>query len=192
MKNIILAFVNETVSQKIKTILASSGLSPVATAESISQVISISRTIKGPKVVICQTKLSDGHYNMLAEMLMPEDQIIVLVKGNPDSSAEQINITTLTLPLKKQDLIDTVRMLLPEEQRKVLHTQEDSKPSSGKKTGEIRQRTPEEKKLIEDAKNLLMTRNNLTEAQAHRFLQKKSMDNGTRLTETATALLERW
>lgn len=34
-----------------------------------------------------------------------------------------------------------------------------------------------------------MERNNLTEEEAHRYMQKRSMDNGTGLTETAQMIL---
>jgi response regulator NasT len=37
-----------------------------------------------------------------------------------------------------------------------------------------------------------MERNGLTEEQAHRFLQKRSMDNGRKLIDTAIAILEGW
>ena len=44
--------------------------------------------------------------------------------------------------------------------------------------------------IIKRAKQLLMERNYFTEAQAHRFLQKKSMDTGKRLIEIAAIVLE--
>ena len=44
--------------------------------------------------------------------------------------------------------------------------------------------------LISEAKALLMERNNLTEEEAHRYMQKRSMDNGTGLTETAQMILK--
>ena len=36
---------------------------------------------------------------------------------------------------------------------------------------------------------ILGQRNNLTEEEAHRYMQKRSMDNGTGLTETAQMIL---
>ena len=35
-----------------------------------------------------------------------------------------------------------------------------------------------------------MDRNGMTEEQAHRFLQKSSMDNGTKLLQTAQTVLD--
>ena len=43
--------------------------------------------------------------------------------------------------------------------------------------------------MIAEAKALLMERNNMTEEEAHRYIQKRSMDNGTGLTETAQMIL---
>ena len=43
----------------------------------------------------------------------------------------------------------------------------------------------EERKLIQDAKTLLMDRNHMTEEEAHRYIQKCSMDSGNSLVETA-------
>ena len=52
----------------------------------------------------------------------------------------------------------------------------DSRDSSGKTE-------------IKDAKELLMARNHMTEEEAHRYLQKTSMDSGTNLVETAQMVL---
>ena len=52
-----------------------------------------------------------------------------------------------------------------------------------------KERTKEEQELINEAKALLMERNNLSEEEAHQYIQKRSMDNGTGLTETAQMIL---
>ena len=46
-----------------------------------------------------------------------------------------------------------------------------------------------EQELIAKAKALLMERNNMTEAEAHRYIQKCSMDSGTNLVETAQMVI---
>ena len=50
-------------------------------------------------------------------------------------------------------------------------------------------RDSSEKTEIKDAKELLMARNHMTEEEAHRYLQKTSMDSGTNLVETAQMVL---
>ena len=50
-------------------------------------------------------------------------------------------------------------------------------------------RGEEEKKILWEAKAVLMERNHMTEEEAHRYIQKCSMDSGTSLTETAQMVL---
>lgn len=52
-----------------------------------------------------------------------------------------------------------------------------------------KKRTEREKKIISDAKNLLMERNHLSEEEAHKYIQKLSMDSGNNLVETAEMIL---
>ena len=46
-----------------------------------------------------------------------------------------------------------------------------------------------EQKTIDDAKALLMERNHLSEEEAHKYIQKLSMDSGNNLVETAEMIL---
>ena len=84
----------------------------------------------------------------------------------------------LSMPIKVHDLINTVEMMLQNMQRRRKKRHEAAK-----------QRSPEEKALIAKAKSLLMERNNMTEEEAHRYLQKSSMDSGTNMLETAQMVL---
>ena len=43
--------------------------------------------------------------------------------------------------------------------------------------------------MIEQAKALLMERNGMSEEEAHRYLQKTSMEGGRNMTETAQMVL---
>ena len=52
-----------------------------------------------------------------------------------------------------------------------------------------KKRNHEQKAIIEEAKALLMGRNKMTEEEAHRYLQKSSMDSGTNMLETAQMIL---
>ena len=48
-----------------------------------------------------------------------------------------------------------------------------------------KERSEAEKKVILDAKKLLMERNHMSEEEAHRYMQKCSMDSGNNMVETA-------
>ena len=50
-------------------------------------------------------------------------------------------------------------------------------------------RSEEEKRILLEAKSLLMERNHMSEEEAHRYIQKCSMDSGTNLMETARMVL---
>ena len=52
-----------------------------------------------------------------------------------------------------------------------------------------KERSKEEQDLINEAKALLMERNNMTESEAHRYIQKCSMDSGTNLVETSQMII---
>ena len=81
-------------------------------------------------------------------------------------------------PLKVHDLLSTLDMMLQAQQR--IRRKLRSRP---------RERSKEEQDLINEAKALLMERNNMTESEAHRYIQKCSMDSGTNLVETAQMII---
>ena len=54
---------------------------------------------------------------------------------------------------------------------------------------QLRQRSEEEQSLLMQAKSILMERNGMTEEEAHRYMQKCSMDSGTNMIETAQMVL---
>ena len=82
------------------------------------------------------------------------------------------------MPLKAYDLINTMEMMLQTLDRR-----------RKKRKKELKNRNPEQQALIKQAKELLMARNNMSEEEAHRYLQKSSMDSGTNMVETAEMVL---
>ena len=52
-----------------------------------------------------------------------------------------------------------------------------------------KKRSQREENYIRNAKFLLMERNHLSEEEAHRYIQKSSMDSGTNMVETAQMIL---
>jgi response regulator NasT len=53
-------------------------------------------------------------------------------------------------------------------------------------------RSKEELDIIAEAKAILMERNNMSEEEAHRYLQKTSMDTGTGIVEAARMVALAW
>ena len=58
-----------------------------------------------------------------------------------------------------------------------------------KRRDTAKERSSGERRTIEQAKALLMERNGMSEEEAHRYLQKTSMENGTNMAETAEMVL---
>ena len=88
------------------------------------------------------------------------------------------DIVCLAMPFKVLDLVSTVNMMMQTVQER--HRRKRETP---------RERSGEEVRLIQEAKYLLMERNHMTEEEAYRYIQKCSMDSGTKMTETARMVL---
>jgi response regulator NasT len=82
------------------------------------------------------------------------------------------------MPIKTHDLVNTLQMMTYQYQKR--KKKDKDKP---------RARTEEEKATIQKAKRILMDRNNMSEEEAHRYLQKSSMDSGTNLAEMAEMVI---
>ncbi len=80
--------------------------------------------------------------------------------------------------MKVHELIDTVDMMVQNMERRRRQRRAVPAKRSGREQEEIR-----------EAKAVLMERNHMTEEEAHRYIQKCSMDSGTNLVETAQMVL---
>lgn len=177
MSNIVIAFPKAEIAQNIKRILAQSGyhISAVCTtgAAALQQVQDLDSGI-----LICGYRFLDMHYTELYEYLPTQVQMIMVASAGNIMEREVDNLICLSMPLKVHELLETIQMMdqTIARRRKQLRSQP-------------KQRSEEERELINRAKSILMERNSFSEAEAHRYIQKKSMDNGTGLVETAQMIL---
>ena len=84
------------------------------------------------------------------------------------------DIYFLELPLKVHFLTETIESILEKRARIKKNARKFPK-----------KRDEKELQLIREAKELLMKENGMSEEEAHRYMQKCSMDSGTNLVETA-------
>ena len=82
------------------------------------------------------------------------------------------------MPLKLHNLLDTLTMIEETQLRRRRKRKERPK-----------ERSMEDRVIIEKAKEILMERNDMTEMEAHHYIQKCSMDSGTNMVETAQMVL---
>ena len=80
--------------------------------------------------------------------------------------------------MKVHELLQTVEMMEGEIRRRRKRMRQRPKV-----------RSEEDQKVIQKAKELLMDRNGLSEEEPHRYIQKRSMDNGTELVEVSQMIL---
>ena len=175
MEKVIVAFESDKSCWRVKEILETSGTAACIICKSADQV---KRVVNKQHIttVVCGYKLFDESAEGLLDDLPPTcSMLVVAVQGLLDL-CQSDDVFKLASPVSKGDLVASVRMLI-----QVGHRLERFvRP----------RRSQEEQELIAQAKQLLMTRHGMTEEQAHRFLQKKSMDSGAKLIQTAQLVLD--
>lgn len=129
-------------------------------------------------VLICGYKLPDMFFTELRENMPPGFEMLLIASPRILSSYEGSGVVSLAMPLSVYELTNTVQMMQRQSQKRLKKGQTKPKP-----------RSKEEREIIGSAKSLLMERNHMTESEAHRYLQKCSMENGTNLVETAEMVL---
>ena len=174
MQNIIVAFAKEADAKNFRSILVRKGFDVAATCTSGAQALSAMEDL-GNGVVICGYRLSDMIYNELSANLPSYFQMLLISSPNKvDGSLLPENVIYLETPLKTEDMVASLNMML------------ERVSIRRKKARQVnRERSQEEQETIRKAKELLMERHKMTEPEAHKYLQKCSMDSGTGIVETA-------
>ena len=130
-------------------------------------------------IIICGYRLKDMHYSELRDCLPRGFEMLLIASAQRLEDCTNSNIVSLSMPIRLSDLLGTLQMMTYNYQRR--KKKERQKPKL---------RSEKEQKTIEKAKILLMDRNNMTEEEAHRYIQKYSMDSGTNMVEMAEMILE--
>ena len=174
-QTVIVAFEGGANSARIKEILESEGEFSCLVCRSAAEV---KRAVHKQHecIIVCGFKLADETCEDLFHDL-PDGCFMLMIGPQARLElSETEGIFKLQSPIRRGELLASVRMLVQFQR----YIPREKRPA---KRGE------EEQKLIQRAKAVLMDRYGMTEEQAHRFLQKLSMDNGTKLTETARLVL---
>ncbi len=177
MTKIIVGFSKLDDAKNIKGILMRSGFQVIGVCTTGSQILSACENLNGG-ILVCGYRFSDMMYEELRECLPVSMAMLLIASPARMASPAPEGVVCLPMPLKIHDLISTLEMMasLQIRRKKKLRLQP-------------RERSQEERLLIDRAKDLLMERNNMTETEAHRYLQKCSMDSGTNLVETAQMVM---
>lgn len=178
LSNIIVAFPKIEDGKSIKNILIRGGYTVAGICTSGINAISLADNL-GDGVIICGYKLTDMVYSELNKNLSEGFELILVVSKMRWPECIGNDIVCLSMPLNPRDLNNTVEMTLANIAQK-----------KKKKKQEPRGRTQEEHTVIEQAKEVLMDKNNMTESEAHRYIQKNSMNSGKNMVEYAKMVLK--
>lgn len=172
--NIFIAFANEKISYTVAKMLISEGMKPAAICTSISDLRKKLNYYQNG-IIISGYKFKDGSIIQLVDDVPDNFGIVLIGNKTQIDLCEDDRVFKLAVPLQKMDLVCSVSMIL--------------NIQSSKKVNNITFRTDEEQKILQLAKETLIDRYGMTESQAHRYMQKKSMDTGTKLIEIAKMIL---
>lgn len=173
MDKIVAAFESEKSRNHIVDMLESGGISLRGVYKSGAEAIRAVRKMGGG-IVICGFKLADMTAEQLAADLNGVASILVMAKAVQLAHLPS-DIFKLATPATRSDLIASVKMLQQIEEKYMRYR--------------MPRRDPEQERIIREAKELLMDRNGFTENDAHRFIQRLSMETGSKMVETAKLIL---
>ena len=175
--NIVVAFSKWEDGKSIKHILVKNGFQVVAVCTSGAQTLSNLEGLNGG-IVVCGYRFEDMMFQELCEYMPRGFQMLLVASAARFGERYIQDVVYLPMPLKVHDLV-TTREMMCESQRQERKKQ---KKAPTERSGQDRQ-------LIQEAKALLMERNHMTESEAHRYIQKCSMDSGTNMVETAQIVI---
>ena len=175
MDKIVVAFENDNNRKRICELLESSGITIRGSCRSGTEAIRTIRKMSGG-IVVCGYKLPEMTVTDLAYDLGSLAMILAIAPAQQLELCRNENVFKLPTPFSRGDLVSSIRMLL---QMEAKHFKSAPPRRSEKETEEINK-----------AKEILMSKNGMTEEEAHRFIQRRSMDSGAKAIETARMIIE--
>lgn len=171
--NIFIAFDNKKTAAAIAKILIANGNNVVAISKSSAELLK-SLNYYPSGVIITGCSFDNVRNEYIIDDIPEDFNVLVLGSRNQLDNFPDGRVFKLSVPLQKNDLICSVDMFM------TMETQ--YKPVSHKNVNEER--------IITRAKSLLIDVYSMSESQAHRYMQKKSMDTGRRLVDIARIILD--
>lgn len=176
MTSIIVVFPKAEDAKNIRNVLTRHGFDVVLACTTGAQALQQTDHLD-EGIIVCGYKMADMRYSDLRDFMPKGFEMLLVASQNLWSECSHSNLVCLSMPIKVHELVNTLGMMIQAQERR------------RKKNRKGKTRSKEELALIESAKHLLMERNNMTEEEAHRYIQKCSMDSGTNMVETAQMVL---
>ena len=174
MEPVIIAYAAQAGAQKIRMALQSAGIPVLSVCSTASAVLAAASKRGREGIVISGFHLPDMAATEMVQLLPRDYSVLLLLAAAQEGAAVPESVTTMRLPIQRQRLVKAVYTLCA---------------SHGKRRPRPAEKSAAEKESIRLAKERLMQAQQLTEAQAYRYLQKMSMDMGWKMEETAKLIL---
>lgn len=178
MINVIILFPKVEVAKSIRSLLVKNGVDVTAVCSTGAQVISYIDDLE-EGLVICGYQYVDMVYTELLSYLPATFEMLLLASQNRRTEIEETGVVCMGMPFKAYELVENVKYMMERIYRRQKKQKEQPKV-----------RSEEELSIISHAKLVLMDKKGMTEEEAHRYLQKKSMDYGASLVATARDVLD--
>ena len=172
---VIVACKDSGMCDKLSRTLAAAGINVLGVATRGASALQKASGYYGERgVLLCSYAMSDMTASELYRIMPDNFEMVVLLTARQRAISDG-GVLCLNIPINRGDLINTVRMLTDQQPPAVQHRPEA--------------RSESDKEIIFRAKTLLMERNNMSEPEAHRFLQRQSMNSGETLVSVALNIL---
>jgi response regulator NasT len=184
MKSVIIAFSNPLLTNWITTVLSRNGYTVEFSCKTAGDVIRVSDFCTSP-VVIAGFQFTDMTVEDLMTVIDGRLAIVTIVLPHQRGLVGRSDMVVLPYPISAEELIQTLELV----EKTAAQIAVSPSTRSVCKIAST-ERSAEEKLLILKAKENLMEQFQMTESQAHRFLQKTSMDRGLKLVDAARMVID--
>lgn len=177
MPNVIVAFSKSENARNIRNILVKNGFHVVSVCTSGAQTLAAAGEME-QGIIVGGGKFQDMMYDELCRFLPEGFSMLVLAQTGLLTDEIPENALFLPMPLKVHELISSLELMALTQEKK-----------RKKRRHGPRVRKQEDLEIIDQAKKMLIERNHMTEEEAHRYIQKCSMNSGNSLVETAEMII---
>ena len=175
--NIIVLFPRAEDAGNVRSLLVRHGFQVSAVCTTGAQALTQANDL-GDGILVCGYKYPDMIYSELRTSLPSHFEMLLVASQRVFGECCDPSLMCVAMPIKVRDLLNTLDLMAEQIARRKKRLRQKPKV-----------RSEEEKKVLWEAKHLLMERNHMNEEEAHRYIQKCSMDSGTNLVETAQMVL---
>lgn len=177
MASIIVVFPRLEDSRMIRGLLVRNGFEVATPCIAGAQAIAIADGLSSG-IIVSGYKLKDMLYSEIYEYKPKSFDLLLVASQSRLAECDCRHIQSVSMPIKPNDLIHTLRTMT--EAQIARRRQLQKRPP---------RRSPEEQRVVDRAKALLMEKDGMTEEAAYRYIQKCSMDSGNRFVESAYMII---